>query len=129
MAHGDVLTTDAQIDAAIERGKAVDKHPRVCYAKYEPSVDAFSLVLSKGQRFFIPRENLEGLEGATEAQLSQIEIYSGLSLAWPQLDVDHYFPYILKDHGNPENWFHSDQLADEPSAQPANSARSEPIAA
>ncbi|MEO7029592.1 MAG: DUF2442 domain-containing protein [Acidobacteriaceae bacterium] len=132
MALGKDITTDAEIDAAIERGKAFDKHPRVRSARYEPSIDAFSLVLSTGQRFFIPRETLEGLENATEAELSEIEIYSGLSLAWPQLDVDHYFPYILKDRGNPENWFHTDDpnhLAEEVSTKQSVTKSTEAVAA
>ena len=112
MAHGDDLTTEADIDAALERGKKFDRHPRVISAQYEPSVDAFSLRLSTGQRFFVPREDLDGLESALEKQLSEIEIYAGLSLAWPQLDVDHYFPSILAAHGKPENWFHPEKASE-----------------
>jgi hypothetical protein len=112
MAHGDDLTTEADIDAALERAKRFDLHPRVLSAQYESSIDAFSLRLSTGQRFFIPREDLDGLEHASEKQLSQIEIYAGLSLAWPQLDVDHYFPYILAAHGKPENWFHPEKTSE-----------------
>ncbi len=98
MAHGEDLTTEADIDRAMERSKQFDKVPRVITAKYEPSLDILVLQLSNGRRFIVPREELKGLEDATEAQLSEIEIYAGLSLAWPQLDVDHYLPYLLEEN-------------------------------
>ena len=96
MAQGDVLTTEADIDRALERSKQFDKIPRARTAKYDASVDALILQLTNGRRLIVPREELEGLESATEAQLSDIEIYAGLGLAWPQLDVDHYLPYLLE---------------------------------
>ena len=96
MAHGDDLTTEADIDRALERAKQFDKVPRALSAKYAPDADILILQLTNGRRFIVPREELEGLENATEAQLSEIEIYAGMSLAWPQLDVDHYLPYLLE---------------------------------
>ena len=107
MAHGDDLTTQADIDAALERAKQFDHYPRILSAEYQPAVDAFLLRLDTKRRFFVPREDLEGLENATPAQLSEIEIYAGLSLAWPQLDVDHYLPYILQRRGGAEQWMHA----------------------
>jgi len=96
MAHGDDLTTEADIDRALERSKQFDKVPRALTAKYDTGLDILILQLTNGRRFIVPREELEGLENATEAQLSEIEIFAGLSLAWPQLDVDHYLPYLLE---------------------------------
>jgi Glycerol-3-phosphate acyltransferase/Protein of unknown function (DUF2442) len=90
MAQGRVVTTDAEIDAALERAKEFDKEPRVTAAKYNRDLDVVALQLNTGRRLVIPREELQGLNGATEAQLAEIEIFAGLSLAWPQLDVDHY---------------------------------------
>ena len=96
MAHGKDLTTEADIEQALRRSKQFDKVPRALTAKYDAGVDAIVLQLTNGRRFIVPREELKGLEGATEAQLSDIEIYAGLSLAWPRLDVDHYLPYLLE---------------------------------
>jgi hypothetical protein len=99
MAHGRDLTTEADIDAAMERSKGFDQVPRARTAYYNAEADIVVIRLSNGRRFIVPREELKGLEHATVAQLSEIEIYAGLSLAWPQLDVDHYLPYLLeKNH-------------------------------
>ena len=59
-------------------------------------MDALILQLSNGRRFIVPREDLEGLEKATPTQLAEIRIHAGLGLVWPQLDVDHYLPYLLE---------------------------------
>jgi hypothetical protein len=97
MAHGRDLTTEADIDAALERAKQFDKVPRALSATYDAELDVIILKLNNNRRLIVPREDLVGLENATSAQLSEIEIYAGLSLAWPQLDVDHYLPYILEN--------------------------------
>jgi hypothetical protein len=99
-----VKTTDADIDIALERAKNFDSHPRVLSAVYNRETDAVILGLNNGTRFIIPREELEGLEGATEAQLSNIEIAAGLSLYWPRVDVDHYFPYLLSRRTGKKPW-------------------------
>ncbi len=96
MAHGEDLTTDADVDAALERAQQFDKVPRALEAKYDAAVDALILQLTNGRRFIVPREELKGLENATPAQLSEIEVYGGMSLAWPHLDVDHYLPYLFE---------------------------------
>ena len=97
MAHGRDLTTEADIDAALERSKQFDKVPRALSATYDPELDVIVLKLSNNRRLIVPREELVGLENATPTQLAEIDIYAGLSLAWPQLDVDHYLPYILEN--------------------------------
>ena len=104
MVQGSVMTTDAEIDAALERAKEFDKEPRVTAAEYNRDVDVVVLHLNTGRRLVIPREELQGLEGATEGQLAEIEIFAGLSLAWPQLDVDHYLPHLLEHRYGDERW-------------------------
>ena len=60
--------------------------------------DLIVLRLSTGGRLAIPREQLQGLEGATEGQLSEIQLWGGgISVSWPQLDVDHYLPHLLEE--------------------------------
>ena len=92
MVQGRVVTTDAGIDAALERAKEFDKEPRITAVEYNRDVDVVVVHLTTGRRLVIPREELQGLENATEGQLAEIEVFAGLSLAWPQLDVDHYLP-------------------------------------
>jgi hypothetical protein len=104
MAHGEDLTTEADIEAAIERAKNFDNHPRVLSASYNRAADAMILGLNNGTRFIIPREELKGLEGATETQLADIEISVGLALYWPQVDVEHYFPYLPLQRTGKNPW-------------------------
>jgi hypothetical protein len=104
MEQGRVVTTDAAIDAALDRAKEFDKEPRVTAAEYSRPLDVIVLHLDTGRRVVIPREELQGLEDATEAQLAEIEIFAGLSLAWPQLDVDHYLPHLLEHRYGNDRW-------------------------
>jgi hypothetical protein len=99
-----VVTTDAEIDAALERAKEFDKEPRVSAAEYNAQLDVVVLHLNTGRRLVIPREELQGLENASEAQLAEIEIFAGLSLAWPRLDVDHYLPHLLEHRYGNDRW-------------------------
>jgi hypothetical protein len=109
MAHGKDLTTEADIAAALERAKNFESHPRVLSAAYNREADAMIFGLNNGTRFIIPREELEGLETATEAQLSEIEIAVGLALYWPQVDVEHYFPYLLSRRTGKKPWLPTPQ--------------------
>jgi hypothetical protein len=98
------VATDAEIDAALERAREFDKEPRVRAAEYNRDLDVVVLHLTTGRRLVIPRDELQGLDGATANQLALIEIFAGLSLAWPQLDVDHYLPHLLEGRYGSERW-------------------------
>ena len=104
MAHGDVVTTDEQIEAAIEQSKHLPELPTALSATYDPRLDLIILRIDDGRRLVIQREEMEGLEDATEAQLSHIEIFGGLDIAWPDLDVDHYLPYLMEGKYATERW-------------------------
>ena len=61
-----VVTSDAEIDRAIERAKRLEAEPRLIEVDYEPKPDLFVLKLSDGRRHAIPREDLQGLQSATK---------------------------------------------------------------
>jgi hypothetical protein len=109
MGQGRDLTTEADIEAALERAR-LDPEPdppfAIC-AEYDTRLDLVILHLDNGHRLVIPRENLQGLENATEAQRSQIEIFGGYDVAWPQLDLDHYLPALLKGIYGSDKWMQS----------------------
>ncbi len=66
--HPNDLTTDAEIDAALDAAKELEGEPRVASAEYLGGrADVIVLRLSTGGRLAIPREYLQGLEHATEA--------------------------------------------------------------
>jgi len=57
--------------------------------------DTVVITLATRLQVAIPRNLLQGLQGATPRQLAKVEIESpGTGLHWPLLDVDHYIPAI-----------------------------------
>ncbi len=98
------LTTDADIDAALERARNAPPVPLAISAEYKRDLDVVVIHVDDGRRLFIPREELQGLEDATAEQLADIQIFGGLDIAWPQLDVDHYLLYLLKGEYSTERW-------------------------
>jgi hypothetical protein len=104
--HPNDLTTDAEIDAALDAAKELEGEPRVASVEYLGGrADVIVLRLSTGGRLAIPREYLQGLEHATEAQLAEIQLWGGgISVSWPQLDVDHYLPHLLEHRYGSDAW-------------------------
>jgi hypothetical protein len=99
-----VVTTDAEIDAAIARGKLVPSH-RVVEATYNAAADRISIRFENGTRLEVPRKLLQGLTDAKPAQLRTIEILGpGTGLNWPALDVAHYVPGLLDGVFGTRQW-------------------------
>jgi hypothetical protein len=82
--------TDAQIDAALDRGrKAQLSEPRAAAAHYDPQSGRVIVELVNGCTFAFPPVLAQGLEAATADQLSQVEILgAGSGLHWEALDAD-----------------------------------------
>jgi hypothetical protein len=89
--------TDAQIDAALERGKAARLHePRAAAASYDRELDRIVVELTNGCTFAFPPRLAQGLEAATSDQLAQVEILgAGYGLHWEVLDCDLSIPGLL----------------------------------
>jgi hypothetical protein len=107
MAKHKVVTTDAEIDRAIEQAQSLQQEPRVVSAEYRPGpgLDLLILKLSDGHRHLIPREDLQGLQSATREQIAQVEILgNGTGLHWPALDLDHYVPSLLRRVYGTKSW-------------------------
>lgn len=85
-----VELTDAQIDAALERGRIARlNEPRATAVRYDRSLGQIVVELTNGCSFAFPPRLAEGLQEATEDQLAQVEILgAGHSLHWEGLDVD-----------------------------------------
>ena len=98
--------TDEDIDAALEEAKEFDDEPRAVSVEYlGGKADVIVIQLSTGGRLVIPREELQGLETATAGQLAEIQLWGGgISLSWPQLDVDHYVPHLLEHRYGSDAW-------------------------
>jgi hypothetical protein len=101
-----VLTSDAEIDAAIARANAVEgERPRAIAAGYRLADDMVVITLATGVQVAIPRKLLQGLQDAAPGQLAKIEIEGpGTGLHWPLLDVDHYIPAVLAGVFGTRRW-------------------------
>ena len=82
--------SDAQIDAALERGRTARAHePRAVAARYDRRSGRVIVELANGCTFTFPPNLAQGLETATDEQLSEVEILgAGSGLHWEALDAD-----------------------------------------
>ena len=89
--------TDAQIDAALERGRIANQtEARANGAHYDRDRQELVLELTSGVRVLVPVGLVQGLEAATSDQRAQVEILgSGSGLHWVELDVDLSVPGLL----------------------------------
>lgn len=107
MARHKSVTTDDEIDRAIEHAKSLQDEPRVTAVEYKsgPGLDLLVLKLSDGHRLLIPREDLQGLQLATKDQIARVEILgNGTGLHWPALDLDYYVPSLLRHSYGNKRW-------------------------
>ena len=103
-AQARVVTTDAQIDDAITRGR-LHMFPRVVDAAYDAATDEIAIGFENGVRMAFPRHLLEGLAGAPATQLRQIDITGpGTGLYWTQLGVGHYVRGLLDGVFGTRRW-------------------------
>jgi hypothetical protein len=95
--HARVVTTDAEIEAAIAQANLRDAYrPKAVAVEYHEASDTVVVTLASGVALSIPRTLLQGLERATPVQLADVQIVGAQSgLHWPQLDVDHYVPGLI----------------------------------
>ncbi|MBZ5663049.1 MAG: DUF2442 domain-containing protein [Acidobacteriia bacterium] len=102
-----IITSDAEIDRAIERARKVRAQPLVAEVEYKPGagLDLLILKLTDGRRHVIPREELQGLQSAPKDQIALVEIVGGgTGLHWPSLDVDFYVPGLLRGIYGTKKW-------------------------
>ena len=95
-----------EIDAADRRGRRQRADgPVARAARYDRSRGRVVVSLDDGLELTFPAASAEGLAGASESDLSEIEITpSGLGLHWPRLDADLYLPGLLKGVLGSRRW-------------------------
>ncbi len=107
MARHQVVTTDDEIEEAINKAADFADEPRLVSLLYnpQPELDLFIFRMSDGARHIIARENLQGLQNATVQQLSQVELLDeGTGIHWPDLDVSFYVPDLLRSIYGTKKW-------------------------
>ena len=102
MAEHRVLTTEAEIQAALERAKAHDNDPVAQTVEHIPDLNLLIVGLSNGRRLVLPIEDVQGLGKATHQQLRNHELLGrGTGISFPDLDVDLYVPALIEGvYGN-----------------------------
>ena len=98
------LTTDEEIDAALEEARNLPPEPPAVSAEWNRALDVILLRLDNGRRLVIPREDLQGLRDATPEQISDIQVFFGVDICWPQLDLDHSLRWLLKGRYGNDHW-------------------------
>ena len=79
--------------------------PTVVTVRYDPGTDRVIMSLSNGLEVSFPAHEVQGLETATPADLSHIEIDPpGFGLHFPTLDADVYVPALLQGLLGSERW-------------------------
>jgi len=89
--------TDAEIDAALTRGKiARASEPHATGVRYDRRSGRMVVNLTNGCTFSFPPRLVQGLETATDDQLAAVEILGhGHGLHWETRDTDISVPGLL----------------------------------
>lgn len=98
--------TDTAIDAALERGRTAHANePRAIAARYDRSSGRVIVELENGCTFAFPPRLAQGLEAASEAQLTDVQILGrGYGLHWEELDVDLSLPGLMAGIFGTRTW-------------------------
>ena len=92
---------------AYAEARALDerKDGHVLSARYDRHSARVTLRMNSGIEVTFPTAQVEGLTGAAQEDLAEIEISpTGLGLHWPRLDADLYVPALLQGVFGSRNW-------------------------
>jgi len=95
-----------EIEAARQRGELAQRaEPRARRASYNPVSREIEIELMDGQRVSIGVDLIQGLQGASDDALAQVEVTpAGTGLRWEALDVDVSVPFLLRGVYGTRQW-------------------------
>jgi hypothetical protein len=98
--------TDLNVRRAERRLQSrLQRQPHATSARYDRRAARVVVALSNGLELGVPPDLVQGLAGASAADLSEIEISpTGLGLHWPRLDADLYLPSLLQGVFGTRRW-------------------------
>lgn len=97
--------TEQDFGSAADRMSAVRDRGYAKKAKYDRRRRRVVVSLNNGVEIAFPPHLAEGLDGASDAELSEIEITpAGLGLHWPKLDADVYVPALMNGIFGSKRW-------------------------
>lgn len=92
-------------DAATARARRLSSEPHALSARYLEQEALLLVVLSSGAELRLPVADLEGLVGASAADLAEIEVSpAGRGLHFPRLDADLYVPALVENVLGSRTW-------------------------
>jgi hypothetical protein len=102
MAKHKIVTTDAEIETALERSKVLDLEPLAQTVEHIQDLNLLIVGLSNRRRLVLPIEDVQGLGKATHEQIQNYELLGlGTGISFPDLDVDLYVPALIEGvYGN-----------------------------
>jgi hypothetical protein len=102
MAEHNVITTDVEIEAALEKAKLHDSDPLALTVEHIPGLNLLIVRLSNRRRLVLPIEDVQGLGKATPEQIQNYELLGrGTGISFPDLDIDLYIPALIEGvYGN-----------------------------
>ena len=97
---------EREYQAATRRAAKADRvEPRAKAARYDKRSRRIIVDLRNGSRFIFPPELAQGLAGANERALSNIQLSpSGAGLSWPDLDADLSLPALMAGIFGTRQW-------------------------
>jgi hypothetical protein len=99
------ITDDDRIAAEARLQSDLKGQPKAVSARYDRRVSRIVVGLDNGLELAFPPRLAEGLEKATAAELSEIEISPlGDGLHWPAIDADLYVPGLLAGVFGSKSW-------------------------
>lgn len=100
------IVQDADFEAAARRGEQrLKKGPVAVAARYDQLTGRVVIELDSGLEIAFRPQQAQGLEAATPADLSEIEISpSGQGLYFPTIDADLYLPALLDGFLGSKAW-------------------------
>ncbi len=102
--------TKREFDRAVARGQQrLLTEPQASSARYDRRTGRVLVELTNGCSFMFPARSLQGMAGATDAELADIEIMGlGYGLHWPALDADFTVPGLLMGVFGTRAWMASE---------------------
>ena len=95
-----------EYEAAVERARVrAETEPHATAARYDKRLRMVMVALHTGLTVAFRPADVQGLESATVADLSAIELDAdGFGLHFPTLDADVWLPGLLAGHFGSKNW-------------------------
>lgn len=102
-------SVDDQIDQALLRGQAQQVSQFCAVAGYfDTASHKVVIEFQNGAEFRFPPKLGQGLEKASEAELSNVEISpSGLGIHWPDIDAGLSIPHLVEGIYGTKKWMES----------------------